>query len=248
MADVRQFSAFEPPPEKDTKVWRYMALDRFHSLLQSRALYFASARQFTDQYEGAISRIDNQRRATTSLHFGANDHISKAFEELRRLTKISCWHMSVHESEAMWRLYVAEGKGVAVQSTIARLTASFSPFRLAPSYGEETIWLGAVRYLDYRTSELPDRSMLGRFFCKRRSFSHEAEMRAIISVRQAEEFGVQVPEKGILVGVNLESLIERVFVAPGVSDGFIAEARSALKSAALSVPVERTELDDPVYY
>ena len=248
MADVRQFAGFELPPDEGTKVWRYMTLDRFQSLLQASALYFAAARQFTDQYEGAISRIDNQRRAAHWSDVGAGNHISEAFEELRRLTKISCWHMSDHESEAMWRLYVAEGRGVAVQTTIARLAASFSPFRLDPSYGEETIWLGAVRYLDYRTTGLPDRSMLGRFFCKRRSFSHEAEMRAVISLRQAEEFAVQVPEKGILVGVDLERLIERVFVAPGVSDEFVADVQCALKKAALSTPVERTELDDPVYY
>jgi hypothetical protein len=248
MADVREFAGFELSRDSGTKVWRYMALDRFQALLQSRALYFASARQFTDHYEGAISRLDNQRRIALSAYAGADGHISNAFEQLRRLTKISCWHMSAHESEAMWRLYVAEGKGVAIQSTIARLAASFSSFRLDPSYGEETIWLGAVRYLDYRTTELPDRSMLGRFFCKRRSFSHEAEMRAVVSLRQAEEFAVQVPENGILVGVDLERLIERVFVAPGVSDEFVTDVKRALKKTALSTPVERTELDDPVYY
>jgi hypothetical protein len=47
-----------------------------------------------------------------------------------------------------------------------------------PEYNEETIKLGKVRYINYRSDVMNDKSMLGRFFYKRKSFSYENELRA----------------------------------------------------------------------
>lgn len=47
-----------------------------------------------------------------------------------------------------------------------------------------------------------DKSMLCRFFYKRKSFSHERELRIAVSLRTAEEFGVNIPEEGVLVNAN----------------------------------------------
>lgn len=32
------------------------------------------------------------------------DHLDRAFAELRRLTKINCWHRADYESDAMWTI------------------------------------------------------------------------------------------------------------------------------------------------
>lgn len=47
---------FEPPKRKSLKVWRYLDLDKFRSLLENKALYFSSARQFDDAFEGSITK------------------------------------------------------------------------------------------------------------------------------------------------------------------------------------------------
>ncbi len=44
----------EFPAGGRTVIWRYMATTRFARLLDGE-LYFAAARQFDDQYEGAIT-------------------------------------------------------------------------------------------------------------------------------------------------------------------------------------------------
>lgn len=195
-------------------LWRYFRADRLASALESRCLHFPSARQFEDQFEGAVAVLAHDFPSDPRYpDFGFGD---KAFEELRRLTKISCWHRSDYESAAMWKLYAAEGKGIAVRTTPRRLEAALRPFRLAPEYSEEEPYWGIVRYRDLHTERLRA-SMEQRFFYKHRAFESEREFRVIISVRMAEEFGVCVPEEGIDVPFKPEELIESVFLGPALA-------------------------------
>ena len=71
-------------------LWRYFKTKRFLELLKSSHLYFAAARQFEDPFEGAVAVLPpgfpvDPRYANPEAH-------ERAFEELRRLTKVSCWH------------------------------------------------------------------------------------------------------------------------------------------------------------
>jgi hypothetical protein len=93
---------------------------------------------------------------------------------MRRLTKVSCWHQADYESDAMWKLYAASGKGISVRTTTTRLAASLEPFRLAPTYGEEVPWWGTVKYVDLHAVHLRA-SMENRFFCKHRPFEWERQ-------------------------------------------------------------------------
>jgi hypothetical protein len=110
------------------------------------------------------------------------DQGERAFQELKRLTKINCWHRAEYESAAMWRLYADESKGIAICSTADRIRAADRPFRLDPSYGIEDLWLGEVRYADLLMVRL-NLGMEERFFCQHRAFSSEGEFRAALSVR-----------------------------------------------------------------
>lgn len=253
MADIQQFKGFELPTAHDVPIWRYMSLEKFEALLQSQSLYFAAATQFDDHFEGAISKMDHRERLARTAAISPDlvkydPGVSSAFKQLRRLTKINCWHMNEHESDAMWRLYTATGQGIAIRSTIRRLTESLSDYYAENAKLPETIWLGAVRYVDYNTAKIPNDLMLGRFFCKRLSFAHERELRAAVSLSRAEEFGVRVPENGIQVRVSLGSLVEAVFVAPKAPQSVLDTVRNVLVANGLKVPVRQSALDDPALY
>lgn len=211
-------------------LWRYFRADRLVSALHSRSLHFPAARQFEDPFEGAVSVLAHDFPSDPRYpDFG---HADNAFEELRRLTKISCWHRADYESAAMWKIYAAEGKGVAVRTTSGRLQAALQPFRLAPEYGEEDPYWGMVRYRDLHTERL-QASMEQRFFYKHRAFESEREFRVIISVRMAEEYGVRVPEEGIDVGFLPDELIESVYLGPALS----VEDREAVVDACASAGI-----------
>jgi hypothetical protein len=196
----------------DEPLWRYLRPEVFSAALQSGTLYFPSAREFEDPFEGALAVLPHD--LPTDPRYAQLEGVDKAFEELRRLTKINCWHRAEYESNAMWRLYAASRKGVAI-TTAARLKAALQPFRLAPSYGEEVPLWGHVRYVDLHSERLR-LSMEERFFYKHRAFESEREFRVAISLRMAAEFGVQVPEHGIEVAFSPDMLIEFVYLGPNL--------------------------------
>jgi hypothetical protein len=129
----------------DETFWRYFRADRFIDAITNRTLYFASAREFEDRFEGATAVVPPR---PVDPRFDLMDGENRAFEQLRRLTKVSCWNRGQCESEAMWKLYASGRKGVAVRTTAGRLAASLRAFRLAPEYGEEEPVWGNVRYVD----------------------------------------------------------------------------------------------------
>ncbi len=205
-------------------LWRYFRTERFLELLQSNHLYFASARQFDDPFEGAVAVLPpgfpiDPRYAEPA--FG-----ERAYEELRRLTKVSCWHRASYESDAMWQLYAGSRKGVAVRTTPDRIRAAAKPFRLKPEYGHEDLWAGNVQYVDLLQVRLRV-SMLERFWYKHMAFAWEQEFRLAVSVRMAEEFGVQVPEHGVKVEFDVSQLIERIYLGPLLPEADAAAIRVA---------------------
>lgn len=209
-------------------LWRYLKTERFVWMVEHSYVYFASATQFLDRFEGAVAvmapdfPVDPQYEEPTGEE--------KAFRELKRLAKINCWHRADYESDAMWKLYAEESKGVAICSTPERMREAFRPFRLSPDYGVEDMWAGYVRYKDLLKVRMKA-GMLERFFFKHQAFSWEREFRLAISVRTAEEFGVNVPELGIQVPVDIGTLIERIMLGPELTpenrDSIISHAKKA---------------------
>ena len=180
--------------EWDEQLWRYLTTDRFIWIVEHSRVYFAAATQFTDPFEGAVAVIPPD--FPVDPRYEKMEPAEKAFHELKRLTKINCWHRANYESDAMWKLYAGESRGIAVCSTPERMRVAFRPFRLASHYGAEDLWAGAVRYEDL-TKVRMNVGMLERFFYKHQAFLWEREFRLAISIRMAKEFGVNVPELGI---------------------------------------------------
>jgi len=69
------------------------------------------------------------------------EFLEQAYFRFRRLMKISCWHRADYESDAMWKLYAAESKGVAICSTPDRMRAPFSRSSSIRSFATEDLWL-----------------------------------------------------------------------------------------------------------
>lgn len=197
------------------KIWRYMKVSRFTEFLQSRTIHFASAFQFEDRFEGAVAV--QPYNFPIDPRYSEPEKFETAFEELKRLTKINCWHIEDYESDAMWQLYADSGKGVAITSTPKRISESLKPFRLRSNYGVEELRAGNVQYVDLTNVRLSP-TMLERFFYKHLAFAWEQEFRLAISLRIAEEFGVDVPKEGIHVEVDPFQLIETVQIGPKLDE------------------------------
>lgn len=236
-----------------TTLWRYMDLAKFLQLLEGSALFFSRADMFDDPFEGASGLaarekewdsfyLDYFRQVVRNPPPGATPPLSEHVVEQnaqrllasirdsavrdRRSTFVSCWHANSGESEALWRLYCPSGStGVVIKTTAGRLMRALDP--------NAPVNLGRVQYVDFRTSFA---GFHDRIFWKRKSLSHEAEVRAVIT------HGPREDRSGVAVSVNLSELIELVVPSPLAPAWFPILLGSLVKRFNLQISVEESEL------
>ena len=83
-------------------LWRYLKTERFVWMVENSCAYFAAATQFLDRFEGAVAVMPPD--FSIDPRYEEPSGGEKAFRELKRLTKINCWHRADYESDAMWKL------------------------------------------------------------------------------------------------------------------------------------------------
>lgn len=245
-------------PNKDVLLWRYQDLPKFISLIDSKKLFFTRADKFDDPFEGARG-FNFQKDAIYSvqspyLTLKARNELKKAGkstptdaeveaatrkemqamlyaqQEKRKEYFISCWHSNEMESEAMWKLYItAKNQGVAIQTTMERLCTSI----------ESTDFeVGEVKYISFEAPLDADRVPI---WYKRTAFQHEKEIRAII---RKPELG----ENGLPIDVDVERLIEKVYISPSAPSWFACLVENVLKKYGLNKEVLHSKLDEePIY-
>jgi len=185
--------AFRPPPDIDGKIWQYMELAEFVSMLNRKALFFVKANKLRDPYEGIIPQFNNmirykedkaerEQKQNFQNSYGINQHVNETvaqtmvqqFQMYRQLVLINPWHYNEYESAAMWNLYSHENAGIAIQSTTRRLSESFR------KNNGDNIWIGHLQYLDF-SKDWMNRwtNLFEAFLTKRKSFEYENEIRAV---------------------------------------------------------------------
>lgn len=200
----KHHKVFLPAPSPDARLWRYMSLAKFLSLLHTSELYLSNLELMarTDPFEGTLppSRFvhrqwtslddvpDSVKSRLTGFLKSQETSLNIAFERYRDLCElrirqafahrrsyfINCWHIAEHESAAMWGLYSKNDEGVAIVSSERRIINALS--------GEKKEILGGkMSYADYDTEEfvMEDHNSFIPVLHKRVSFTHEQEYRLV---------------------------------------------------------------------
>ncbi|AUD77729.1 hypothetical protein CW740_00150 [Kangiella profundi] len=206
-----------PANNENPKIWRYMDLAQFVSLLANESLWFSSAKFFDDPFEGSHSKLYAKTMNNLNLTEDEKAQKIKIARELPKYTFINCWHISDIESYAMWKIYGKSGSSVAIQSTYNKLYGALK------NYNEVT--LGLVDYKDYETEQLSvyGPTELVPFFNKGKTFHYEQELRAVIQYNEklnkifASDKDMEQEElpTGLERKVDLNALIESIYVSPG---------------------------------
>jgi hypothetical protein len=250
--------AFKKPDEENVKVWRYMDFTKFVSLLEKKSLFFSNPTMHGDKFEGSITEADFQQnvslRGIVEKFFSrdAAEKNEKASAESRKRLKslvcVNCWHINEFESAAMWKLYLKSNEGIAIQSTFKRLTESFNEYR------DNYVYIGMIKYIDYTRESIPKNHFINPLMHKRISFEHERELRALIS-RFPMGFSKEPPRlnlspftDGLYVPIKLDTLIEKVHVAPSSETWFYELVKSVTKKyldSDFSEKVKMSPLNSP---
>ena len=220
-----------------------MNLNKFVSLLETSALFFARVDKLGDPAEGSLPRANGPSRPTRLL-LGDRTLVSPSIlpiwrQDLARFTLVNCWHKNPHESSVMWRLYSGERTGIAVKTNFSSLQRSFAC--------EQKIWIGEVNYFDYTTTQLDESNPYAPLVSKRKDFEFEQEVRALADVSPETEDGpVRVPEDVCDVGeffqVALSLLLHEIVVGPLANGSFLSLVGSLVSRYGLDVEVRRSEL------
>src|SRR5918992_1135514 len=243
--------AFRSPPDIDGKIWQYMELAEFVSMLNRKALFFVKANKLRDPYEGINPQFNNMMKykgdkEEQNQNFPNSHRINhvdqsvaqrmiQRFQVYRQLVLINPWHYNEYESAAMWNLYSHENAGIAIQSTTRKLSKCFDDNK------EDTIWIGKVQYLDFSKDGANEwDNLIQAFVTKRKSFEYENEIRAVTcmpadanlskesivkTANREDLFFSSSPkdrvinpkdltDKGKYVSADLQTLIEKVYIAP----------------------------------
>lgn len=168
--------------------------------------------------------------------------LRESSEGIRKWVAASCWHRNMTESEAMWRIYVPSGSGVAIRTTAKRLREAVE---LSSSDG--TLGVFEVEYTD--DAYVSDSNLYRAVSLKRQSYLHEQEVRAVIWPRSGLNFAQEEPDfaHGIDVNVNdLNLLITHIVVAPGTRGDIRESIEYMARSFDVSADVVPSILDrDP---
>ncbi len=86
-------------------------------------------------------------------HLKPKIDIGTKIKKLRFWVAVSCWHMSEHESAAMWNLYSKSEEAICIQSTYSELRNTFGV----------DVEIGTVQYVDYDNDWIPWQRDSGSF-------------------------------------------------------------------------------------
>ena len=211
-------------------LWRYQDLPRYLDLLLRKSLFFNRVDKFEDPFEGKFNKYSKEAVINEVLQEKGEEperrKIETQFEELleevsenRVAIAVSSWHINNAENYAMWNIYGRGSYGLAIQTTFQRLKQSFQ-------HAENRIHVGKVIYYDEQCEQIPIGKTFAPFLRKRRMYQYEEELRCCTPVcgeaGTEANWEAQDELNGIFVPVDLDMLIERIYISPFSPDWFRA--------------------------
>ena len=97
------------PPDDWNTLWRYMSLEKFVNMLETKSLFFTRADKFEDPFEGFTppALVESYRKSVKRviLDESFTEVLIKISENSRKYVMCNCWHQNEEESMAMWEKY-----------------------------------------------------------------------------------------------------------------------------------------------
>lgn len=227
------------PVGSNKVVWRYLNFSKLVSLIEAKALFFCNATILEDKFEGTLTKrnIDGLRSIfKDDPHEEDNIKIVRGnWARIRRQAFLNCWYLGDNESDLMWKAYTNKGEGVAIKSNLRRLRSCFNSVK-------EDIYIGQVEYMDYKKGILPCHDPVHLFLFKRRIFADENEIRAITFRFSNEKHDSDTLNYGVTINVDINTLIESIYISPYSSKWFYGLVESIIKKYGLDKKICMSEL------
>lgn len=225
------------PPAVAIKTIYAMSESAYRTAEETLQLAEKLEKPWSPQVEEAVKKAREGIAARPTKFRGLIDALFKGM-------LVSCWYYSEHQSEAMWKLYGDQGKGIAIRTTVGKLKEALAQADAGEK--QKTIYIGKVKYVDYSdpTITAPDCKVDGHIvpLLKRISYSHENEVRAFLSsdvdASNVEAFVI----KPFMASCDVRSLIQGVYVSPYTSIPYFKAVQAIAGKFDLLCSVEKSDL------
>lgn len=206
-------------PQWNAKLWRYMSIEKFFDLIINKHIYFTNLDKMSDKNEAEIPRKNSEELRKSYLEKSIDEkEAERNFNRYyigilsrKKSTFVNCWIMSQDESYALWKIYLGGEKlGVALKTNTKRLLKSINSENV---YETDHMYFSKVEYADYLKGDI---NIAKLTVTKRLPYKYENEARLI--VMKEPEFkqynNEQVISNGIRYKINIEELIEEIYISP----------------------------------
>lgn len=225
-------------PDDQARIWRFIDFTKFVNILESSSLFFSRPDLLGDPFEGTyakltIDNIDKDPTLPPDQKERAKRFFTNSARSWNNTSFVNCWHINDYEPYSMWKTYTSNNQGVSIQSTFKRLKESI----IAPT----SVFIGKVKYIDYRKEEVPYGNAFLPLLHKRKNFEHESELRAIAFSLSTDPYN---PPVGVNIKIDLNVLIENTVVSPATPSWFKDLVGSISKKFNINNPVINSQLDE----
>lgn len=231
-------------------LWRYMDLPKYLSLLSSTSIWLARSDTFKDKREGIfhpamkkdLEKFYNQMSQSPDFHEDLPiKNVSEFQEYLSCNTYISCWHKSLKENMVMWEIYGETENSVAIKTTALKLKDSFC----VDTVYKEALEV-ALDEVSYMNSEnlASEKNYRQPFFLKREHFAFEKEVR--LYFRSRISHSVSDAPYGYKIQVDLDKLIDEIYVHPDADDWFFEAVKDLTKKYGIQKKVSKGQCGNKI--
>lgn len=154
------------------------------------------------------------------------------FDKIAKAVMVNCWHANDSESEAMWKLYSDDGKGIAITTNIELLKRAINPI-----HNDVRISIGKVKYIDFFDLALNAEDCIvdGDILplTKRLSYKHENEIR-MYTTPKFDIVTTEIEAKPYLLPIDPLVLIDMVYISPYAKEPYISSTIEVCKMLGLN--------------
>ncbi|MGR6500855.1 DUF2971 domain-containing protein [Shewanella sp. Koi 1] len=183
----------------------------------------------------AARKAQNEIREKTFVTpFGVYqcDKAEQLFPICKQWLYVSCWHQSPHECSAMWKIYGSDKNSVCIFTTVEKLKASISPNNLFKNIGFRQV--NYISHIEHEFSSDP----ISPFIAKSKPYTFENEFRVVAWNENVDLTENSVnSETGALLGVKLETLIDKIVISPYSDPWFKNSVENLCNGFGISVDV-----------
>ncbi len=211
----------------DTKIYRYMSLESFISMMESEKILFTKISEWDDPWEAFGSKLPlfNEGKPVERLY--------SACEELF----CQCWTL-LAESDAMWRIYSTQKTGIQISTSLRK----FRLLKNAKACVISKIVYGSSEY-DLLIKSEAIKMPFADALVKRDAFAHEQEVRVMVYGPDVTDYNHEWSH--IQLPLDIANFIEGIKIDPRAEEWYVNTIREYCVRRGLNTEPSKSTLYDP---